>query len=196
MVWKCRQHTLERDIRNRTKRKTGARMPFQTFPLERHGDVSTAPTQMRLRAASPETFRKTPVQEGSCRCVGTCRHSNRRIFTMTAEAGFCHVLPLLDWSDLHGIRVACGKLPKYIKHRQRSLARRCLGMWRHPAPEDANNILTRWNKNRKRKQQEERPWYSSPFGRPEEMRETWSYVLHRSTPVGRSLGRLRSSWSL
>ena len=32
---------------------------------------------------------------------------------------------------------------------------------------------------RRRKQPEERPWYLSPFGRPEQIRDSWSCVLHR-----------------
>ena len=66
--------------------------------------------------------------------------TQQSIFNMAAEQGFCFVLPWLEKSDLHRIRMAS---PEDIQQWQHSLACPLRGVWRDPAPEDANNILAR-----------------------------------------------------
>ena len=92
-----------------------------------------------------------------------------------AEAGF-RLLPWLEWAHLHQIRMASGKLPECIRHRQRD------GYSQSDEILHLRTRTTSWpvgTKNRKRKQLEERPWNSSPSGRPEVIRDSQSDVLHR-----------------
>ena len=61
------------------------------------------------------------------------------------------------------------------------LACRFFGASQDPAHQDTNNILAQWNKEVKAKTTSERPWYSSPFGQTEEMRESLFCTALQST---------------
>ena len=87
--------------------------------------------------AQPAVGERSP---GARRRVGTCRHSERSIFSKAAP-GLCHVPPWLHRLDLRQLLMAKNKLPVYIQQRHLSLACRFRGMRPDPAPEDTNKIL-------------------------------------------------------
>ena len=128
-------------------------------------------TETTLLVANPEACRQAPPQarrqhavdiavlHGTCAQPAVGTHSSgwpgASVPADTADwkssarpqkKGLCHALSWLDWSGLRQILWICDHLSGYIPLRYLSLALRQRGVWRNPAPEDANNILSYWNK--------------------------------------------------
>ena len=78
------------------------------------------------------------AQEGASWRVGTSRLSTQSIVRKTAEPGLCHVLPLLDRSELRQIRRVCNHLSECIHLRDLSLGSPQRRVWLDPALENAN----------------------------------------------------------
>ena len=75
----------------------------------------------------PATRLHCAAQEGAGGRVRPCRHSKQSIFSKAAEPGLCHLLPLLDRSDLHQLQMTIHIHPVYIQQRHLSLACRLRG---------------------------------------------------------------------
>ena len=144
--------------------------------------METSPPSVPGAAASRK-LRNPQVgaaQEGASRRVETGRHSGSEHVTVADEAVLCHVAHWLVWPDIDPLRTKSHTLLELIQHKDR---------WRASCRESGHIQLLRiqtasWRSGtgkRGCKRPEEQLWFSSPFGRPEKTRESWTCVLHSST---------------
>ena len=141
--------------------------------------ASTDEAKPQRVASIPSKAARCAAQEGASWRVGTSRISTQSIFRKTEEPGLCHVLPLLDWSELRQIRRVCNHLSECIHLRDLSLGSPQRRVWLDQALENAINIKARCKK-KKESSSYKRSRLGTRHHMDEEMRKSWKYVPRNS----------------
>ena len=149
MVFKCLSDAVTRQQKQPQELHKRRTYPPDAFrDISKHRRAYTVPWRRILRqgrgmprAASQGTRREPQPRKAP---AGASKLAD------TADRRFSPLQSRQCWISTSFVQQVAG-FSEFIQHRQGSLASRLRGIWPTPAPEDTNNILARWNKEREAK---------------------------------------------